>query len=107
MRVLSPEFVARFPRRILNIHPALLPKFPGLRVQRRALEAGETVSGCTVHFVDEGTDTGPAILQRTVPILPEDTEESLSERILQEEHRAFPEAIARVLSTLGKGPPGQ
>ena len=98
MRVLSPEFVARFGGRILNIHPALLPKFRGLHAQRRALEAGETVSGCTVHFVDEGTDTGPVILQRTVPILPGDTEESLSERILVEEHRAYPEAIARVLS---------
>ena len=98
MRVLSPEFVAKFPRRILNIHPALLPKFPGLHAQRRALEAGETVSGCTVHFVDEGTDTGPTILQRTVPILPGDTEESLSERILIEEHAAYPEAIRRVIS---------
>lgn len=102
MRVLSPEFVAKFPRRILNIHPALLPKFPGLHAQRRALEAGETVSGCTVHFVDEGTDTGPTILQRTVPVLPGDTEESLSERILVEEHAAYPEAIRRVLSRAGK-----
>ena len=98
MRVLSPEFVARYRGRIVNIHPALLPRFPGLHAQRRALEAGETVSGCTVHFVDEGTDTGPVILQRTVPVLPGDTEESLSERILSEEHRAYPEAISRVLS---------
>src|SRR6266540_3988368 len=74
MRVLSPDFVARFRGRILNIHPSLLPKFPGLRAQKRALEAGETVSGCTVHFVDEGTDTGPVILQRTVRVLPGDTE---------------------------------
>jgi phosphoribosylglycinamide formyltransferase 1 len=102
MRVLSPEFVARFPRRILNIHPALLPKFPGLHAQKRALEAGETVSGCTVHFVDEGTDTGPVIQQRTVPVLPGDTEESLSERILAEEHAAYPEAIRQVLSGAGK-----
>ena len=102
MRVLSSEFVARFPRRILNIHPALLPKFPGLHAQRRALEAGETVSGCSVHFVDEGTDTGPVILQKTVPVLPGDTEESLSERILVEEHAAYPEAIRRVLSGAGK-----
>ena len=102
MRVLSPEFVATFPRRILNIHPALLPNFPGLHAPRRALEAGESVSGCTVHFVDEGTDTGPTILQRTVPILPGDTEASLSERILVEEHAAYPEAIARVLSGAGK-----
>jgi formyltetrahydrofolate-dependent phosphoribosylglycinamide formyltransferase len=98
MRVLSPEFVARFPRKILNIHPALLPKFPGLHAQKRALEAGETVSGCTVHFVDEGTDTGPPILQKTVPILPGDTEERLSKRILAAEHAAYPEAIRRVLS---------
>ena len=70
MRLLSPEFVARWRGRVLNIHPALLPKFPGLDVQRRALEAGEKESGCTVHFVDEGTDTGPIVLQRRVPILP-------------------------------------
>jgi formyltetrahydrofolate-dependent phosphoribosylglycinamide formyltransferase len=100
MRILSPEFVARFRGRILNIHPALLPKFRGLHAQRQALEAGETVSGCTVHFVDEGTDTGAVILQREVPVLAGDTEESLSERILVEEHRAYPEAIARILSNL-------
>lgn len=100
MRLLSPEFVGRWRGRILNIHPALLPKFPGLHVQRRALEAGEKESGCTVHFVDEGTDTGPVILQRRVPVLPGDTEESLSARILAEEHRAYPEAIAKVLGGL-------
>lgn len=100
MRLLSPEFVARYPGRIVNIHPALLPKFPGLDVQRRALEAGELESGCTVHFVDDGTDTGPVILQRRVPILPGDTVETLSARILKEEHRAYPEAIARVLTDL-------
>jgi phosphoribosylglycinamide formyltransferase-1 len=100
MRLLSPEFVARWHGRILNIHPALLPKFPGLGVQRRALEAGETESGCTVHFVDEGTDTGPIVLQRRVPTLPGDTEESLSARILEQEHLAYPEAISRVLATL-------
>ncbi len=104
MRVLSPDFVARFRGRILNIHPALLPKFRGLHAQKRALEAGEKVSGCTVHFVDEGTDTGPTILQKTVPVLPGDTEESLSERILVEEHKAYPEAIARVLSGLEEKP---
>jgi phosphoribosylglycinamide formyltransferase-1 len=98
MRVLSPGFVARFRGRILNIHPSLLPKFPGLHAQRQALEAGETVSGCTVHFVNEGVDAGPVVLQRAVPVLPGDTEESLSERILAEEHRAYPEAIALVLS---------
>lgn len=103
MRILSPEFVSRYRGRILNIHPALLPKFPGLDVQRRALEAGETESGCTVHFVDEGTDTGPIVLQRKVPVLQGDTEETLSARILAEEHRAYPEAIARVLEELEKG----
>ncbi|HEY1435443.1 MAG TPA: phosphoribosylglycinamide formyltransferase [Thermoanaerobaculia bacterium] len=103
MRLLSPEFIARWRGRILNIHPALLPKFPGLHVQRRALEAGEKESGCTVHFVDEGTDTGPIVLQRRVPILPGDTEESLSARILAEEHRVYPEAIAKVLQA---SPPG-
>ena len=104
MRLLSPEFVARYRGRILNIHPALLPRFPGLDVQRRALEAGELESGCTVHFVDEGTDTGPVILQRRVPILPGDTVETLSARILAEEHRAYPEAIARVLDGMTPAP---
>jgi phosphoribosylglycinamide formyltransferase-1 len=103
MRLLSPEFVARWRGRILNIHPALLPKFPGLDAQRRALEAGESVSGCTVHFVDEGTDSGPVILQKTAPVLPGDTEETLSARILEQEHLAYPEAIARVLAKLEKG----
>jgi phosphoribosylglycinamide formyltransferase-1 len=98
MRLLSPEFVARYRGRILNIHPALLPKFPGLHAQRRALEAGERESGCTVHFVDEGTDTGPIVLQERVPIAPDDTEETLTARILEKEHRAYPEAIARVLA---------
>jgi phosphoribosylglycinamide formyltransferase-1 len=100
MRLLSPAFVARYRGRILNIHPALLPKFPGLDAQRRALEAGEKESGCTVHFVDEGTDTGPILLQRRVPVLAGDTEETLSARILEEEHRAYPEAVARVLEEL-------
>ena len=100
MRLLSPQFVARWRGRILNIHPALLPKYPGLDSQRRALEAGERESGCTVHFVDEGTDTGPVILQRRVPVLPGDTVETLSARILKEEHEAYPEAIARVLEGL-------
>ncbi len=100
MRLLSPEFVALWRGRILNIHPALLPKFPGLDAQRRALEAGETVSGCTVHFVDEGTDSGPTILQKRVPILPNDTPTALSARILEQEHVAYPEAIASVLAAL-------
>jgi len=102
MRLLSPEFVSRWRGRILNIHPALLPKFPGLDVQRRALEAGEKESGCTVHFVDDGTDSGPIVLQRKVPILQGDTAETLSARILSEEHRAYPEAIVRVLDELEK-----
>ncbi len=107
MRLLSPDFIARYRGRILNIHPALLPKFPGLDVQRRALEAGELESGCTVHVVDEGTDSGPVILQRRVPILPGDTVATLSARILAEEHRAYPEAIARVLAGEGpEAPPG-
>ncbi len=102
MRLLSPEFVGRYRGRILNIHPALLPKFPGLDAQRRALEAGESESGCTVHLVEEGTDSGPILLQRRVPILPTDTEGRLSARILEEEHRAYPEAIARVLAERDK-----
>jgi phosphoribosylglycinamide formyltransferase-1 len=103
MRLLSSIFVARHRGRVLNIHPALLPKFPGLGAQRRALEAGEKQSGCTVHFVDEGTDTGPIVLQRAVPVLPDDTEETLSSRILEAEHRAYPEAIARVLGAIARG----
>jgi phosphoribosylglycinamide formyltransferase-1 len=100
MRLLSPAFVERWRGRIVNIHPSLLPKYPGLDPQRRALEAGESVSGCTIHFVEEGTDSGPVILQASVPLLPGDTPESLSARILEEEHRAYPEAIARVLEGL-------
>ena len=99
MRVLSPAFIARYRGRILNIHPALLPKFPGLNAQKRALEAGESEAGCTVHFVDESVDGGPILLQRTVPVVDGDTEESLSERILEQEHRAYPEAISRVLAS--------
>ena len=102
MRLLSPGFVQRYRGRILNIHPALLPKFPGLDAQRRALEAGETESGCTVHFVDEGADTGPIVLQKVVPVRADDTEATLSARILEAEHRAYPEAVARVLSALPK-----
>ncbi|RDI94568.1 phosphoribosylglycinamide formyltransferase [Meiothermus sp. QL-1] len=97
MRILSPEFVARWYGRLLNIHPSLLPAFPGLHAQRQALAAGVSESGCTVHFVDAGVDTGPIVLQRRVPVLPGDTEESLAARILAEEHRAYPEAVRRVL----------
>jgi phosphoribosylglycinamide formyltransferase-1 len=103
MRVLSSDFVARYRGRILNIHPSLLPKYRGLRPQQRALEAGETVSGCTVHVVDEGTDTGPVVVRRTVAVLPGDTEETLSARILAAEHEAYPDAIVRVLDELGAG----
>jgi phosphoribosylglycinamide formyltransferase-1 len=98
MRIISPEFVRAFPNRILNIHPALLPAFPGLDAQAQALEFGAKVAGCTVHFVDEAVDHGAIILQRVVPVLDQDTAESLSARILEQEHIAYPEAIARVLS---------
>lgn len=100
MRVLSPLFVDAFKDRILNIHPSLLPSFPGLDAQRQALEHGATVSGCTVHFVDNTLDGGPVIAQRTVPVLPDDTVEELSARILEQEHILYPEAVASVLSKL-------
>lgn len=93
LRVLSPEFVRRYRTRILNVHPALLPAFPGLHAQRQALEHGVRVAGATVHFVDEGVDTGPIVLQAAVPVLEGDTEETLTARILVEEHRLYPEAI--------------
>jgi phosphoribosylglycinamide formyltransferase-1 len=93
MKLLSPELVHHFKGRIMNIHPALLPAFPGLHVQRKALEYGVKYSGCTVHFVDEGCDTGPIILQAVVPVLDSDTEETLSARILEQEHKIYPEAI--------------
>ncbi len=98
MRILTPEFVRAFPNRILNIHPALLPAFPGLDAQAQALEFGARVAGCTVHFVDEQMDHGAIVMQRVVPVLDEDTAESLSARILEQEHIAYAEAIARVLS---------
>ena len=98
MRILSPEFVRAFPNRILNVHPALLPAFPGLDAQAQALEFGAKVAGCTVHFVDEAVDHGAIITQRVVPVLDEDTAESLAARILEQEHIAYTEAIARVLS---------
>ena len=92
MRILGATFVRHFEGRLLNIHPSLLPAFPGLHAQRQALEHGVKVAGATVHFVDEGTDTGPIVLQAAVPVLPGDTEETLSRRILAEEHRIYPEA---------------
>jgi phosphoribosylglycinamide formyltransferase-1 len=97
MRIISPAFIAAFPNRILNVHPSLLPAFPGLDAQRQALDYGAKVAGCTVHFVDEAVDHGVIILQKTVPINDDDTVETLAARILEQEHLAYPEAIARVL----------
>jgi len=97
MRLLSPEFVRAFPNRILNIHPSLLPAFPGLEAQKQALDYGARVSGCTVHFVDEHLDHGPIVVQKTVPVLPEDDEHTLAARILEQEHVAYTEAINLVL----------
>ncbi len=93
MRVCGPALLAAFPQRIVNIHPSLLPAFPGLHVQRAALEHGARFSGCTVHFVDAGVDTGPIIIQAAVPVLDGDTEESLAARILRQEHQVFPRAL--------------
>jgi len=93
MRVLSPTFVRALPGQIMNIHPALLPSFPGLHAQRQALQYGVKVSGATVHFVDEGVDTGPIICQATVPMREDDTEETLAARILEQEHQLYPRAI--------------
>ena len=98
MRIISPSFVEAFPERILNVHPSLLPAFPGLDAQKQALDFGVKIAGCTVHFVDEAVDHGVIILQRAVPVNDDDTEESLSARILEQEHLAYPEAITRVLS---------
>jgi phosphoribosylglycinamide formyltransferase-1 len=98
MRIISPQFVEAFPNCILNVHPSLLPSFPGLDAQGQALEFGAKVAGCTVHFVDEVMDHGVIILQRAVPVLDDDTDATLSARILVEEHHAYPDAIGRVLS---------
>jgi phosphoribosylglycinamide formyltransferase 1 len=115
MRLLSPYFVAAFPQGILNIHPSLLPAFPGLEPQRQALEHGAKVSGCTVHFVDENLDAGPIVMQAVVPIEDDDTPQTLADRILLEEHRIYTEAVRivlegrwrmvgrRVLTTAGTG----
>src|SRR6266545_2602488 len=97
MRILTPEFIREYKERILNIHPSLLPAFPGLHAQRQALDYGVKVSGCTVHLVDEGVDTGPIVLQRAVEVRDEDTEETLSARILEQEHQAYWRAIALML----------
>lgn len=93
MRILTGHFISRWEHKIINIHPALLPSFKGLDAQGQAVDYGVKVAGCTVHFVDEGTDTGPIILQKVVPVLDDDTEETLAARILVEEHKALPEAI--------------
>jgi phosphoribosylglycinamide formyltransferase 1 len=93
MRIISPEFVRQYRRRIMNIHPALLPAFPGLHAQKQALDYGVKVTGCTVHFVDEGMDSGPVIFQKAVQVKEGDNEESLSARILEQEHELYPEAV--------------
>ena len=100
MRIISPEFIKKYKNRIMNIHPALLPAYPGLHAQRQALEDGAKYSGCTVHFADEKVDHGPIILQATVEVKENDTEETLSERILEQEHKIYPEAVR--LFALGK-----
>jgi phosphoribosylglycinamide formyltransferase-1 len=104
MRILSPEFLQSFPGRVMNIHPALLPSFPGLHAQRQALEHGVKISGCTVHLVDEGVDTGPILMQRAVEVLKGDTEESLSTRILEQEHQLYWRAIALMLNRVNSVP---
>ncbi len=98
MRLLSPDFIAAFRHRIVNIHPSLLPAFPGLDAQAQALAHGVKVTGCTVHLVDEGLDSGPIVVQRTVPVLDGDTPGTLAARILEQEHRAYPEALRRLLT---------
>jgi phosphoribosylglycinamide formyltransferase-1 len=100
MRILTPQFIAAYPKRVLNIHPALLPSFPGLHAQRQALEYGVRITGCTVHLVDEGIDTGPILMQRAVEVLEGDTEESLSARILVQEHDLYWRSIALVLDRM-------
>ncbi len=102
MRILSPEFLGAYSGRVLNIHPALLPSFPGLHAQRQALQHGVKISGCTVHIADEGVDTGPILLQRAVEVLEGDTEETLSARILEQEHQAYWRAIALMLDRMRK-----
>ena len=99
MRLLSPLFVRAFPDRIINIHPSLLPAYPGLGVHERVIAAGEETSGCTVHFVNEDLDAGPVILQREVPVLPKDTPETLAARILEQEHGTYVDAVKKILAT--------
>lgn len=96
MRIISPEFISKYKNRIINIHPAVLPSFPGLHAQKQALDYGVKFSGCTVHFVDSGVDTGPIILQEIVPVMDNDTEETLSKRILTKEHKVYAKAVRLV-----------
>jgi phosphoribosylglycinamide formyltransferase-1 len=96
MRIISPAFLSRFPGKVINIHPSLLPAFPGLDAQKQALQYGVKISGCTVHYVDDGVDTGPIIIQSAVPVLPGDTVERLSERILEQEHIIYPKAVTMI-----------
>ena len=111
MQILSPQFIKEYPEKIINIHPSLLPDFPGLHAQAKALAAGAKQSGATVHFVDEGCDTGPIILQAVVPIFRDDTVETLQARILKEEHRIYPQAIQLIatesLKIVGRGVEGK
>jgi phosphoribosylglycinamide formyltransferase-1 len=100
MRIIKPELLDAFPGRIVNIHPSLLPNFPGLNAGKQALDAGATETGCTVHFVDAGIDTGPIIVQKKVPILSEDTEETLMNRIHEQEHIAYPEALRKIINSM-------
>ena len=93
MRLLTPYFISKFRNRIINIHPALLPSFPGLKAQKQALDYGVKITGCTTHFIDEGTDTGPIILQSAIQILNSDTQTSISKKILAEEHKILPESV--------------
>lgn len=99
MRLLSPPFVAAFPNKIINIHPSLLPSFPGLNVQQQALDAGVKISGCTVHFVNDDLDAGPIIAQKAVQVLDDDTAETLAARILEQEHTLYVEAVRRICTT--------
>lgn len=103
MRILGPEFLRAFPGRVLNIHPSLLPAFPGLHAQRQALDYGVKISGCTVHIADEGVDTGPILLQRAVEVRDGDSEETLAARILEQEHQIYWRAIALMLERVARG----
>lgn len=106
MRIISPSFLHQLPGKVINIHPSLLPAFPGLDAQKQALEYGVKITGCTVHFVDEGVDTGPIIIQSAVPVLPDDTVELLSARILQQEHIIYPKAVTMIARGEARPPEG-